>query len=509
MESISDLILNIFKTFDAIAATGTKAKVAELMTHLVKHPKRYVAEDVFYYALDWRVTFGVKPPDISTLVATKSQYIFSPNEAHTEFVALADDLNARKITGNAARGAVNDFLTSCNDLQKRWYYAVFDKKLRMGVDTLIYEYFPGLVEIFDVPKGAALVKQKTQCILPNVKKRLTYPLMSEPKYDGYAILTEIDLVARTARTLTSGGTELPAMQGYANAILKQVLKKKVPSILTSRFYIDGEITSTYGERAEDLQWQSSWGKAGALVQAGSKTGDPLNKIMRTMIAEDLTYNVYDIFPTTAMKNRVDIFPPFRHETIDYLFPADAVPGVEVTPQVPCKSWEEAQIQHKKWVKLGYEGSIYRMRDTPIWSAGNRWRHNYVKQKDYQRVDGVILGVEEGSGQYKGMAGAFICWMPSRKAKTKSTVLGAAARDWVWKHRHEILGYHVEITIDASVTGNAQASRNPVARFRDDQMAEGGKTLEAMYVAAKIPIPANIPQMPFQKFFRQLAMLAIA
>lgn len=502
-------VVRMFDILTELSEVTRQAEKRKLMQEIVEHPAAQVAEDIFKYALDWRISFGVKPAKIG-------EYRFNGSAStahlvHEDFVELCKQLASGELSGNAARSAVKIFLNSCYTVdQQRWYHAVLDKHLRMGVDVLVNEFFPGLIEVYDVPKGAALIKQKTQEIVPSVKKRLSYPLKSEPKLDGYAILTYVNLDQEIAECRTSGGEALVAMQPFADRILARILKVGVRDWLTDEFYVDGEVTATYGSREADAQWSDAWGKAGALAQSlqPRKSGKTpkLSVEMQTMLDCDLTYTTYDIFPASAMIAPVAVFPPKRHMELERLFSRTKLKYIEVIEQVECASWAETQAQHKLWVAAGYEGSIYRMQDTPIWSAGSRCRNNYVKQKDYQRVDAVILNIEEGSGKYEGSGGAFVCWMPERKAVTKSTILGDALRAWVWKHRREILGYWVEITMDASVAGNAHKARNPVARFRHDQRCVTGHELAAMFKAAKIPMPKDFPQMEFKTFHKELASM---
>lgn len=500
--------------FTGIAETSGKLAKAKRLALLKDN---VVAQKLFALALGPE-QFYIKPPKLSEVArASASEEPAALRVIYSDFLKLTTELSGNIITGNAARRAVLLFFGSCwHDDARRWFHAVLEKKLRMGVETAIEDVWPGLIPVFSVPKGKALIRQQTQEIDPLVFKRLKFPCVSQPKKDGYAGPFKVDLKAETCVALTSDGMELPALKGYCQVILRACLDLEIDPVFGDVFFVDGEIESEYGKREADMRWASSWGKTGALVKAGIKrkgfSAESITPEIRGMIADDIRITLYDAYPERALHEPVKIRYSKRRALCKAVVrEAQAFTigkNISLIAQAPCKNWEEAQAQHQIWVEEHKaEGSIYRMDDTPIYAAGNRWRYNYIKQKDYANVDAVILGIEEGTGRNAGTAGAFICWMPERKAITKSTVLGDALKRWVWHNKTALIGYNVEITMDAGNTGAVAVARNPVSRFRDDQQPVVGKDLLAMFKAAKVEPPKSIPTMPFRSFYKELAALA--
>ena len=75
--------------------------------------------------------------------------------------------------------------------------------------------------------------------------------------------------------------------------------------------------------------------------------------------------------------------------------------------VPTKvvlDYDEAVKQHKKYLKLGYEGSIYRSTDGKYKNTRS-W--DLMKFKDFEDSEATIVGYEAGKGKRQGTIGKFI------------------------------------------------------------------------------------------------------
>jgi len=67
-------------------------------------------------------------------------------------------------------------------------------------------------------------------------------------------------------------------------------------------------------------------------------------------------------------------------------------------------YDEAVKQHKKYLKLGYEGSIYRSMDG-LYKGTRSW--DLMKFKDFDDAEATIIGYELGKGKRTGTIGKFI------------------------------------------------------------------------------------------------------
>jgi hypothetical protein len=488
-------VLSAIETFEAITSTTKRTEKESLLFSIQsnKYAKRLVKLAI------GSKQFYVKPPKLSAL--PKSKHSFSDIDlAYAAFLELTSKLMEGKIVGNEARSNVETFLSQCQHLKlaQKWFHAILEKKLRMGVDTAIQKVWPGLVVPFGVCKGLALVEQKSGKMVERAKKMIHFPCGSQPKKDGFNVSFRCEGDVGTA--LSSDNVELPVLKPWADAIAKVV---GTLSLRTNEFpedsgaiIVDGEAEAIFN--AEDIgHWKSAWGKASALVKAGlKKTGyDPktISKEMKVMLARDLRITLYDIYPEIAHGQACDIPYMHRYQLCDAIvfnvkknvlrtgLNQDVINVIEMAK---CKTWEELKTVHDVYIKRGEEGSIIRMFDTPV-RADSKWRGNYVKWKEHTKVDAVIIGVEEGRGKNAGRAGAFVCWIPKKKAITRVTVPNDKAKQIVWKYRESLGGYFIEFVQQADTKGG-NASTFPVfARFRHDQPPMLMKEVGAVALKSKI------------------------
>ena len=84
-------------------------------------------------------------------------------------------------------------------------------------------------------------------------------------------------------------------------------------------------------------------------------------------------------------------------------------GFNTWPIMPVETkvvldYDEAVKQHKKYLKLGYEGSMYR---TPSGKYKGTRSWDLMKFKDFHDTEATIIGYEIGKGKRQGTLGKFI------------------------------------------------------------------------------------------------------
>lgn len=509
----------VFNAFDAIAATTKRNEKQQILRDLHPHAEA-AAGHVFWLAMgDVRFYLTSK-----TVPTRKSDTKYkTTDEAVRAFCAVAKQLADGKLSGNAAKTAMGIVFANIrvsHDIHKhtlKYLSAVLDKKLRLGVDTTVTELWDDVVEVFGVPKGIALITQKTGAFDKKAQAMISYPCDSEPKKDGFNISIRVDFENKTAKALSSDNMELPTLQEYADAFLRAALKTDIPKRYRGNNVIifDSEVESVYSIAVDGKKWKSSWGKTSALLKAGYSKGAWTKKVAaetKQAICDELVFSVYDAYPPSAHTKTFDCPRPVRRKYFSEIAKdaAKQFKGKSVIEPIQyrtCNNFKELQKQHRAYVAAGEEGSIVRMHGQGV-IADSRTRNNYVKWKEYTKEDAVILGIIEGNGRNAGRAGAFVCYVPKRKTKTKVTVPTDAARNWVWKHRHEIHGYWLEIVGADDATGNSNDSRNPVcSRFRDDQVPMPLKEVQKLCVKYKLPVPAK-DNMSTKLFSTAIAKIAV-
>lgn len=477
------------ETFEKIASTTKRTEKERLLRSVVDNK---VAKRLIVLALG-PDQFYIKPPKLNT-IPKKQRAIGDYESAWLVFENVVSNLLSGKSVGNEARSEVLDLLSKLHDLPlaQKWFHAVLEKKLRMGVDTTIQKVWPGLIVPFGVAKGIALVEQKSGKMVERAKKMVTFPAGSQPKKDGFNVSFRCNLETGKGVAVSSDNMELPVLKPWANAIA-HILRSVIS--LPSRGYskvvnviVDGEVEAHYDPEAKsDKAWNSGWGKAGALVKLGiTKSGYDPSRItpeQYELLERDLRITLYDTYPELAHVETVDIAYRSRYQTtgaivdnVQKLCSKERPKGspyalrkrcVSMIEMVTCRNWKELKVAHDAYVARGEEGSIIRLLDAPV-LANSRWRGNFVKWKEHAKIDVVILGVIEGTGSNEGRAGAFVGYIPATKKYTKVTVPSIAGKDAVWKKRNSIAGYWIEVVQQKDAKTSNAATFPVLARFRHDQ-----------------------------------------
>ncbi len=115
-------------------------------------------------------------------------------------------------------------------------------------------------------------------------------------------------------------------------------------------------------------------------------------------AELVQYHMYDVASMT-IGTYVDRFlflqseSSFRDESC-----------LQITETTLTVDFDNALDKHRKYLKLGYEGSIYR---TPSGKYKGTRSWDLMKFKDFHDAEATIIGYEEGKGKREGTLGKFI------------------------------------------------------------------------------------------------------
>lgn len=515
----------VFDCFDAIAATTKRTEKHQLLASMAKSKTMHTLLSMVFGKHKYYIT--AKSVEYTGKASITKHRFSTTDEALEKFVHICWLLHANKISGNAAKETVNEFFAAVKkskDIHKnthKWLLCILDKNLRIGIDTSVQEIFPDIIEAFGIPKGIALIEQKTGKMVPRAVKMITYPCEVEPKKDGFNISFVCDLENNTVKAVSSDNEELPALRRYAKTVLASVQKhlQDIPAVFGRKIIvIDGEVESSFNpkKQSDASKWKSSWGKTSALCKAGiKKTGfdaDSIDEEIAKMLANDLKFTFYESYKNTAHRELFSVARSVRRK----FFTKIAVTAASMYKResafsaieyVTCKSKKELESAHQKNIENGEEGSIIRMPDVGV-LADSKWRGNFVKYKAYANEDAVILGVVEGTGRNAGRAGAFWTYLPARKQFTKVTVPGDLVKEWVWKNRNVLHGFWIEIIGAQDNTAGANASRNPVmARFRHDQTPMVLGDIQKLCAKAKITIPSK-DNMGVKVFSKAMAKVSL-
>ncbi len=493
-------------TFELISKTSARTEKKRLLLGLQdnKAAKRMVllamGADQFY----------VKPPKLSDVTKVKCTKVEDLSCAWDNFEELIGNLLSGVIKGNSSRDAVNEFLYSVRNFKiaQKWFHAVLEKKLRMGVDTSIQEVWPGLIIPFGCAKGIALIEQKTGKKVPRAEKMIDFNdiVFSQPKKDGFNVTFKCRRNG-TGTAVSSDNMELPVLKPWADIISNEVkhivrVTGKEDLYNADVIEVNGEVEAVFHPDKDGDKWKSGWGKTSALVKLGiKKTGydeSTISEDQWKMLEKDLRITLYDCYPEIAHIQEVPLEYKRRYSKCravvnnikDILESSNKKQTytlrarcINLIPSVPCKNQKELDACHKRWLSEGEEGSIVRMNSTPV-KADSKWRGNYVKWKEHSKFDAVIVGVEEGNGRNAGRGGAFVTYIPATKKFTNITVPNDLARKEVWKIKDQVAGWYIEAVQQADTkTGNA-ATFPTMSRFRHDQVPMSLKEVQKIIDSSK-------------------------
>ena len=199
-----------------------------------------------------------------------------------------------------------------------------------------------------------------------------YPAFIQPKLDGVRCLFS----AKGAFSRT--GNQFMNVMHIEKAL--EPLFAKYPNIV-----VDGEL---YNHGLKD-----DFEKIISLVRKKKPTVEDIVE------ASQLTqYHIYDIasmeYATYTDRNLFILAEPclrFKH-------------GIQITPTKLALDYDDAQSIHKKNLKAGYEGSIYR---STYGKYKNTRSWDLMKFKDFSDDEATIVGYELGKGKIQGTLGKFI------------------------------------------------------------------------------------------------------
>ena len=391
-------------------------------------------------ALDAMITFGVKQVPEAT--------VDGQGLVWTVFKDLADKLQSRKLTGNAARDAIDLCMQIATKSQwNDWYRRILIKDLRCGVsEKTVNKVVPGCVPVFT----CQLAHDSA-----NHEKKMAGVKQIEIKLDGVRVITIIQ--GNKVEMFSRNGKQFHNF-GHIIAELEAVIKDyPVPYPLV----LDGEVMSA---NFQDL-----------MKQVHRKD---------TVQNSDAVLHLFDTIPLGCFKNGVwDKPQSFRSEITKHWVEEHK----DVLQHVQALEWETVDLDtpegNKRFVELnkaavdgGYEGVMIKDVDAPYECKRS---HAWLKAKPFIEVTLSITELEEGTGRNEGRLGAFVC-AGQDDGKDIRVNVGSGftdeQRSTFWTDRNALVDQLVEVRADA-VTQNQDGTYSlRFPRFKTFRGFEVGEKL---------------------------------
>ena len=369
-------------------------------------------------ALDSLVTFGVKK------VPERSDVLTGQGLSWTVFKELADKLANRKLTGHAARDAIELAMSIATTEQwNGWYRRILIKDLRCGMsEKTVNKVVPGTVPVF----GCQLAHDGA-----NHPKKMTGIKQIEVKLDGVRVLA----------VCKGGKVELFSRNGKQFHNFPHIIEE-IEAVLAAKpapydCVLDGEVMSA---DFQDL-----------MKQLQRKDGKK---------ATDAVLHLFDFIPLDSfLEGSWDKTQTNRSNYVKYW----VMENESLLQHVQACAWEDVDLDSKEGearftelnkaaVDGGYEGVMIKDVDAPY---NCKRSHAWLKAKPFIEVTLEVVDVEEGTGRNEGKLGAVVCEGMDDERMVRVNVgsgFSDANRDQFWTLRSDVIGQLVEIRADA-VTQN--------------------------------------------------------
>ena len=373
-------------------------------------------------ALDPLVTFGVKQ------VPEKDEVISAQGCEWKVFKQLADQLQARELTGHAARDAIELVMSSATAEQWNTFYRrILIKDLRCGVSEKTVNKIAKKFPQYAVPTFTCSLAHDSA----NHEKKMVGKKQIEIKLDGVRVITiiqgdKVEMFSRNGKQFHNFGHIIAEIE----AVIKD---HPVPYPLV----LDGEVMSA---NFQDL-----------MKQVHRKDGKQ---------STDAVLHLFDTIPLGCFQAGSWDKPQSFRSAITKAWVED---HTSVLKHVQALDWEEVDLSttegQQRFVELnkaavdgGYEGVMIKDVDAPYECKRT---HAWLKAKPFIEVTLEVTDVEEGTGRNEGRLGAVVCAGVDDGKDIRVNVGSGFTddnRSDFWTHRNDIVGQLVEVRADA-VTQN--------------------------------------------------------
>lgn len=403
MKSFADAI-------EAAEKVSAKKEKMKALSDINPHEQRLIVEALNPYRV-----FGIKKwQDQPNRHATRDKEL---NHEYgydmSSFYALLDNLHDRKLTGDAARAAVQDTLSWYTKRTAKYLARVIRKDLECGAqDTTFRKVYPNLI----IPSFDVMLAKKM-----DEKYEWKFPCFAEAKYDGQRIIAIVNVKSKDVRYLSRSGKDAD----FCNGIFDKELLR-IASMRTSydTIVFDGEVmASSFQESA---------------MAKGIKNADA-KKMLRYYAFDWMLLSMWSSRSCTKLSQRL------RSTTLRTSIEDSKTVLVKSTISKYLTSENEANKFYREIVGAGYEGLIIKdLNADYVWDRSPAW----TKWKPIITLDLEIVEVLKGSGKYSTTCGALRLVGEDENGNKIDTKMGSGMsnedRNYFWNNRNKLVGKTVEV-----------------------------------------------------------------
>lgn len=385
----------------------------------------------FKMAYDKRRVFNVKKvPLIEGEFDDTELAAPSPDFNWGNFLDLADKLETRKITGNAARDALHEAASiACIEDWNEFYRLILRKDMRCGVtETTVNKV---LKEIGGDALKYTIPVWKVQ-LAEDAKKypdKLIGKMALDPKLDGMRLTTVLDK--------EKGKVQMFSRNGRENTNFDLVIKdlEQLLDMIPVSIVLDGEVV--------DDNFQA------LMTQANRKenidTSHAHYALFDMLALEDFEKGGTKMTLMERHEGLVELQPVLQQISNDRIY---VIPKLLVDLDTK-EGHEKMEEFYDETVAAGYEGIMVKNTEAPY--ECKRSRH-WLKWKPINSIDLIIVDAEEGKVGKKreGKLGAFVCEGIEDGKKIRVHVGSGYSDeqlDSFWQNRLNLMGEMVEVEYD--------------------------------------------------------------
>lgn len=293
---------------------------------------------------------------------------------------LHNDLATRKITGNAAKAAVESFFSGLDARQAKWCTRILLRNLRVGAsESLVDKTWPGAISKFSVQLAESLEAHHETGKGIVIAEPVEYPVRVEPKLDGLRCIAikrngEVTMFTRSGSPIET----LPT------------IKAALESAPWDDFVLDGEAMG------------KDWNESASVVMSHKTAKDD----------SGIVYNVFDGMVFDDWRDQSNDSPlEDRIQLVKELVTQVASEHVVQVGGITAKDQDSLLNFYGKCVDGGFEGIMVKKLGTPyIFKRSD----SVLKLKPVTTYEGVIVGHYEGNrgSKREGLWGGFLVVMPN-------------------------------------------------------------------------------------------------
>ena len=298
------------------------------------------------------------------------------------FLSLLEDaLAPRKITGNEAKSAVEQFFVLLDERQAKWCTRILLKNLRCGVqETTVNKVWPDSIKKFSVQLAETLKSHFENGRGIVVDENLKYPIRVEPKLDGLRCIAA--KCGGVVTMFTRNGTILETLP---------TIKNELERLDRDNFVLDGEAMG------------SDWNESASIIMSRKKSKDDVG----------ITIHVFDALSLETWKSQTSSEPFHKRielikDILSALPQGGRVRGVD---GITANTQEELLKFYSACMEKGYEGVMLKALNAPY---SFKRSSAVLKLKPVATYEGIIVGSYEGrrGSKREGLWGGFEMILPN-------------------------------------------------------------------------------------------------